>query len=94
MLCLYEIIQAIREDLLAMRSRSQTFIDYYKVFNMTHEDLSNLELTEKECESRYNIWKGLHDWETMTKKWLQSNAKGLDLEEIQTVTDETTRNVS
>ncbi|KAK3267509.1 hypothetical protein CYMTET_23939 [Cymbomonas tetramitiformis] len=78
-------LELIRNSIANMRQKSETYQGYQKLFNMTVDDFSNLALTEKECGSRYNVWKLLYDFETNTHAWTTGDVKGL---EILTITSE------
>lgn len=52
------------------------------------DDMSNLTLTEKEFNLRYNVWKALHDWIIMTERWRTCPVTQLKGGECFTNTDE------
>eukprot|EP01018_Ginkgo_biloba_P022956 Gb_30436 [translate_table: standard] len=55
---------------------------------MAVDDMSNFAMTEKEYNTRYGVWKALHDWITLTEAWQTGQFTKLNGPEIITKTEE------
>lgn len=55
---------------------------------MQIDNMSNLQQTQKEFASRWNVWKALDDWIRMTTEWLASPVQQLNASTITGKVDE------
>jgi dynein heavy chain len=67
-----EVVNALEEHrarLKDLREMSAQFNEYQTLFGMQPDEFTNLELTEKECEGRYSVWKSLYDFTMLAQDW-------------------------
>ena len=86
MIQVVEKLDTIGEEIHRLKYRSTTFQEYYKIFKMPQDESTSLAITEKEFDHRYEVWKSLRDWQSISNLWMNSNARELDAEEIQRIT--------
>ncbi|CAD7701708.1 unnamed protein product [Ostreobium quekettii] len=67
-----EVVSHLEEILHKMeeiRALSETYIEYQKMFDLTPDDFTSLSMTEKEVQSRYDVWLSLRDFIEKSTDW-------------------------
>lgn len=61
-----------------MRSQVATYKEYSELFNVDADDYSNLDMLEKEANSKHATWFALHDFLEKSNDWTQGAVLGAD----------------
>lgn len=74
-----EVVAALEEHrarLKDLREMSVQFVEYQTLFGMHPDEFTNLELAEKECDGRYQVWKSLYDFTMLAQDWTMGTVLG------------------